>query len=128
VVDDDGRPAAARGSKATTFIPRQLNGWYLRIIRCAGTSRQGHPRVCTLVCVVLGPQTGGTGSAGQTLPADRQADPPWRTHLSASPGERHQGLDRHMEWARARSPGPRPPTRYWTHSPATSLKSERAIA
>ena len=29
--------------------------------------------------------------------AHRQADPPRRAHLGASPGERHQGLDRHLE-------------------------------
>ena len=30
-------------------------------------------------------------------PADRQADPPRRPHLRPGPGERHQGLDRHLE-------------------------------
>ena len=36
---------------------------------------------------------------GRTLvrPADRQADPPRRAHLGPGPGERHQGLDRHLE-------------------------------
>ena len=36
---------------------------------------------------------------GRTLvrPADRQADPPRRPHLRPGPGERHQGLDRHLE-------------------------------
>jgi transposase len=30
-------------------------------------------------------------------PADRQADPPWRSHFRAGPRERHQKLDRHLE-------------------------------
>jgi len=30
-------------------------------------------------------------------PADRQADPPRRPYLGPGPGERHQGLDRHLE-------------------------------
>src|SRR5450755_4669762 len=36
---------------------------------------------------------------GRTMvrPADRQADPPRRPHLGPGPGERHQGLDRHLE-------------------------------
>jgi transposase len=36
---------------------------------------------------------------GGTLvrPADRQADPPRSPHLRAGPGERHQGMDRHLE-------------------------------
>ena len=47
---------------------------------------------------------------------DRSDDPPRRAQERAGPRSRHPRLDRELErQTRGHSPGPRPPTRSWTH-------------
>ena len=55
------------------------------------------------------------GRAVVRLP-DRPDDPPRRAQERAGPRSRHPRLDRELERrTRGHSPGPRPPTRSWTH-------------